>query len=368
MYHSSMPPPDPADLSTLPLPNLYTTDAAQRPPLRAYRDAHVVFVHLHKTGGTSVKSIVSALCKPMPKYSCVSSVNWVGRARMKHLESFQILHGTYTFGVCDTSDPARRTPDGRGCGYFALFREPVSRMVSDYEYCVLRGNPTFADVDWPSTMALYHAYRIDDLCSSTGIQHFADRALAPSLVEWARARGNHMLHQLSITQQDVVEAETRAPQEWTGIEVQLARVGSASEQHLEVALRNFERWFAVVGLTDRFAESVTMWRHAFGLDATAFDVGAKLNSHRLRAPPQSPAPSPEEEDEEADALPVPVPVKPSRVDAYSANELEAVREATALDAQLYAKAVEVFERQLAAARAQYPEVARDLDALRGRRA
>lgn len=320
------------DTTATPLPNRWLSAPTERPSDAAYHAARFVFLHIHKAGGTTVRTWLEGYCQ-QNSLSCLMSAQWADRARLEgvQLDALDIIHGTYTFGLCD----AKLGGTSRPCGYATALREPVARMVSDFEYCVRR---RILYSSWGRLLRAFSSRHFDDLCSSTALLHF-NRAQPPTLAEWARARGNHVLAQLRATRFDARQAADSLPHwEVTGIEYQARRQGPPTREHLDIAVRQLPRWFVVVGLTERLAESMVLWRAAFGMDAEV-DAAQRVNVGLSQTEPGW------------------------GVDAYDREELEAVRQAVALDAELYQVAQRLFERQLAKACSENASIAKTIEAL-----
>jgi Galactose-3-O-sulfotransferase len=133
------------------------------------------------------------------------------------------------------------------------------------------------------------------------------------------------------------EFVTRSPRAWAFNNAQVRLLGGdlhvpgreASPRLLERAKRNLEEYFAVVGLRERFEESVVLMRHAFGWDWPFIE---HYNATHER---------------------------PS-IDAVSPATRELIAEHNALDLELYEFGRELFEQQL---RRYGPTLEEDLERL-----
>eukprot|EP01104_Vermistella_antarctica_P014751 TRINITY_DN469_c0_g1_i3.p1 TRINITY_DN469_c0_g1~~TRINITY_DN469_c0_g1_i3.p1 ORF type:complete len:383 (-),score=63.81 TRINITY_DN469_c0_g1_i3:67-1215(-) len=92
----------------------------------------IVFVHMDKSGGLTFDSYLRAVSKR--KKLRVGHASKGGRAevvrRLKEGERFDLIYGGFGFDVCQYSK--------HPCTYMVLLRDPIDRIISDYNYfCVL---------------------------------------------------------------------------------------------------------------------------------------------------------------------------------------------------------------------------------------
>ena len=328
-----------SDLHPAPLPNRFLTPAAVAPPPAAYLRASAVFVHIHKCGGITMRAVIQRACDAgdggdgASPYHCALGVVGPSRVRREHHPSRRLARhtlGGYVWGACQ---PER---DGANCGYAVVLRHPVARMVSDYNYCTRSWSVAHAH--------LQAGNRGDYLCTSL-VRRYLSNATAdaqPTLVEWARARGNHMLELLSLRPVDVAWGAGAAPPRtvaepgtWTVVEHRReASGGGVGEVELQAVVDALPHVFAVVGLTERMAESLLLWHRTFGGPSVDTDL-------RKNAAPRG---------------------SPGRAE-LPADVRAQVEEAVALDLRLYRAAEALFERQVAAVRAGGGELAERLAAV-----
>lgn len=342
---------------TVLLPNLFTTPASTRPSLASYHSAAAVFLHVHKSAGMSSRAIVDAVCKAEGA-ACMLGVTAVSRrARVTTgVGASRHVHGGYTFGMCEHVAPVVSSggvpATDRSCGYFTLLREPIARTMSDYRYCVTRGQnyeDYKASGKWQRTLDSIKGRGAGDyLCTSTSLRHF-DRPTPPTLVEWARARGNHALNLIMLSQESLAGADKAGkPYEWTPIEWSLSMDRLPGREHLAHAIASLERWFVGVGLTERFEESMLLWKHAVNAPDSVKVTGVHSNkgvSKTLRGGGGA----------------VGGAAPGARTYGLSEADFEAVSEAVALDMELYRAAEALFERELLGSKAQFPELAARLE-------
>ena len=177
----------------------------------------ILFLHLPKTGGSTLRSIVRRQCRPEALYEV-----HLPHATPAELEAFgrtvsddgAIIQGHFRFGLHQFLP--------HECTYITLVRDPVDRLISNY----------------------YHALRDPSLEP----HHRAIRFEGVALREWASGRRFPW----------VTNLQTR----------RLSGPGPSgdvcSEAMLEMAKRNLRERFAVVGTTERFDETMVLLKRTFG--------------------------------------------------------------------------------------------------------
>ena len=98
----------------------------------------------------------------------------------------QVVHGDHAFRYCDYI-----SSDKQPCGYWIMLRDPVERIISDYNYCVNRSGT------WAQRLANWRDGRGDHLCSVTGLLHFNNDSHRPTLSEWVRSLVLSFVHCVS---------------------------------------------------------------------------------------------------------------------------------------------------------------------------
>ncbi len=212
-----------------PAPRAETDDAAD--------DARLIFLHIPKTAGSTLRRILE---RQYDSHRIFTLEGWrvhekdfsglpeVARAQVRVLEGHQF------FGLhAHLPGPAR---------YLTLLRDPVERLVSQY-YHILRSPE--------------HYLRPQVVDGGMSLAEFAHAKLAPEL-------DNGQLRYVA------------------GLG-DLPR-GAVGAEHLERALRILEEHFAVVGLVERFDESVVLMRRTLGWRPPIYQ---RTNIGRNR-PPQTP--------------------------------------------------------------------------------
>ncbi len=231
----------------------------------------VIFLHIHKTAGSTLYRIIEAHYRAQEIYTVWvdGSLDDFKRLDADSRSKLKVLRGHFGFGLHEfLPEPPR---------YFTLLREPVARVVS-YDAFVRR-------------TPRHYSY---DLVTSNG---------GMSLEDFIKSGKDCMLDNAQTRLLSGLES---------GHEVPFGECGPAM---LEAAKRNLRDAFAVVGLTERFDETLLLLREAFGWQRLFY---ARQNVSARR---------PEKED-----LP--------------SSTLDAILRVNALDVQLYQYAQRLFEEQI----------------------
>jgi hypothetical protein len=92
--------------------------------IEAYNRDTVVFIHLEKTGGTTLHNVLTANYAP----------ERASPSHYSYLSEFSLIDNTYDFFSCHIDyDTALRIPRASK-QFVALFREPIERLVSQYRF------------------------------------------------------------------------------------------------------------------------------------------------------------------------------------------------------------------------------------------
>ncbi|HXZ92805.1 MAG TPA: sulfotransferase family 2 domain-containing protein [Burkholderiales bacterium] len=199
---------------------------------RGDSDPLLVFLHIPKTGGTTLVTMLaqryapetirkimmrgmSLIVPPREKASgsliSASKIRRLKRA-LRDPERVRLIHGHFDLSL-ERLLPSRAS-------LFTILRDPVERAISHY----------------------YH-YRRQSNDPANGL------AMRSTLAEWVSARG---LVEMDNGQTRRLAGEMRLP------------VGRVSERMLEKAKENLASKFSVIGLTERFEESQVLLSRAFG--------------------------------------------------------------------------------------------------------
>jgi hypothetical protein len=185
-------------------------------------DFPIVFVHLPRTGGITLASIIERQYGAKRAFFVYADPEGDTGGALRELEAMspsqrrelRALHGHHRFGIHERYFDA--------ASYIALFREPVDRLISYYHYIL--ENPAH----YLHRMVVERRMKLRDLVTSRATIEL----------------DNHQTRQIS----------GRA-----GV-----GIGGCTRQMLDEARENLERRFTTFGLTERFDESVLLMTNAFG--------------------------------------------------------------------------------------------------------
>jgi hypothetical protein len=239
-------------------------------PRRIFYPRPLIFIHLPKAGGTTLMGAVIARYRAGRGFRFTGLPSRTEEFKALPVEErakFDVVHGHVHFGI------HRWLPDP--ATYATMLRDPVERIISHYYF--VKSSP----------------------------EHYLHEALMTGgwTLEQYAAEGLNWE-----TDNDQVRWLTQA-------EHQEVPLGQVSRALLEEAKWNLENAFSVVGLVERFEESLECFRRAFGWPDLACERVKNVNVERPRAP------------------------LPQRT-------LDAIRRANRFDVELYEFAAELFERRL----------------------
>ncbi len=194
----------------------------------------VIFVHIQKTGGTTLRQIL----RRQYRSTCIVGLSLTHGALARELKNSdgdakRVIQGHMVFGAHQFLDSDTR--------YLTMIRDPLDRVVSDYYY-VLR-TPTHDFHDPVAT----EDYSLEDYIRS----------------EITIYTNNLQTRLLSGAGRSVP-------------------VGKCTESMLEQAKQNIEDHFDVVGLTDRFDESVVLMQRRLGWSVPKYAVRNKTSGRPYR--------------------------------------------------------------------------------------
>lgn len=196
----------------------------------------IAFVHIPKTAGTTLNSILAGVYRPGERHEIMMrGMSWIlpkptivrrpliSLSKIRRLKSAvrthpgpRLIHGHFDLSIAKYFPPDAR--------FFTLLRDPVERAISHY---------------------YHYRRRVDD--------RIHPLAMRSSLAEWVSDRG-------------IVEMDNGQTRRLAG-EMNLP-CGRVTAQMLERAMSRLAR-FAVVGLTERFDQSLLLLQRAFGWEVQA---------------------------------------------------------------------------------------------------
>jgi hypothetical protein len=245
----------------------------------------VIFLHIHKTAGTTLNRIIERQY-PMQQiwtldeqhtFDDLLDLSEGQRARVR------MLRGHMIFGLHEHMP----SPSS----YFTLLRDPIERVISFFYF--IRRNP--------------HHYHFNPITS-------ADLGLR----EFLGLRLNNMMD----------NGQTRM---LAGTEQYKYPIGACAQELLEAAKRNLHESFSVVGLTERFDETLLLLKRAYGWRNVRY-VRQNVTGER---PLQSDLPQ---------------------------ATLDLVSKYNRLDLELYEYAAKLFEEQVREQGSQFPKQVRSFQA------
>lgn len=249
-----------------------TPAAAAVKPRRFYSPRPLIFIHIPKAAGTTLQEIVVRQFPGGRGFRFTGDTQqWNDFRALPPDERarFDVVHGHVHFGIHEyLPDPAT---------YITMLRDPVDRVVSHYHYVMTNpGHYLYKKIAGGSFTL--HDYAV------TRASHELDN----DQVRWLCSR-----HHFDVP------------------------VGQVSRQMVDEAKWNLENCFSVVGIMERFNESLECLRAAFGWRDVAPSSSRNVNKSRPRL----------------NDIPPPT--------------LDAIRQINRFDIELYDFAVGLFEEQLA---------------------
>jgi hypothetical protein len=233
--------------------------------------APLIFVHLPKAGGTTLQDEVVSHYRGARGFRFTGDADRLEAFKalsQEERDSFDLLQGHMHFGL-----HALLT---RPATYITMLRDPVDRVVSHYHFVL--ANPD------------HYLY-----------PQIAGRGI--SLHDYAVTRASHEL--------DNDQVRWLCAADHFDVEV-----GRVSRAMVDEAKWNLANVFEVVGLVERFDDSLRCLRAAFGWQGTGRPERKNVNSHR------------------------------PRLEEVPADALDAIRRVNRYDVELYEFAVGLFEEQM----------------------
>ncbi|XP_070580268.1 heparan-sulfate 6-O-sulfotransferase 1-like [Ptychodera flava] len=249
-----------SELGTTPLPNFFLRNATTSSVDPLYTKASVAFVHLPKSGGTSVEEFLFPIvgqqgfsfgtqigvphCSEFTKAAHVLSTS----------KNRLFLYSKRTFGLHEFA------PKDKPFMYVTWLREPVDRIVSAYYY-IKKTRPMF------HTMFMKYVVKsrnLTECLQKIGNDHFPEF-------------DNNFVRLLQFGTFPDVDA---AFEDCCGSAGELSAVPAVGEKHYLIARENLRNNLAFVGLLEEFKLSQDMLGYVLGKPALRTDVQVNTNPHK----------------------------------------------------------------------------------------
>jgi hypothetical protein len=236
-----------------------------------------IFVHISKTGGTTLSTTLRWLygpsaCYQIPTGRAERPSQWFDEVSSSKLENVDLVMGHATYGA-HVQIPGP-------CRYFTMLRHPIRRVVSLFYHI---------KTAWPNS-----------------------EVASMSLVEFLDSN-----HRAARPNDQVRFVSGLAPEDDPSEALQRAR-------------QNLKEKFTAFGLTERFDESLLLFRHRLGWSRPPVYVSSNVNSKR------------------------------PTVEDLPTSVIDSVRAKNELDLELYRFAAELFQSTL---RSEYPDIEQDRERL-----
>ncbi|KAJ8036222.1 hypothetical protein HOLleu_20136 [Holothuria leucospilota] len=217
-----------------------------------FRDAVVNYMHVPKSGGTTMKECMKVIAR---RRHMTSPVLLHTDSRVKETESIlnedesgimrdiPLFMGDYSFGFCDVI----HEKVGKNCSAFIMLREPFDRLVSHYFYCIKLNQSVPGIPD----------------CRTHPIK------------EWAMSTKSILWNQLFTD----IDCSRRQDGKWqcaTNCKaLPNAYILSQNVSYLQSVVASLDKHFSVIGLTEDYPNSLRMLQLAYNM--SFYDVCSRIN-------------------------------------------------------------------------------------------
>ncbi|MDP6726841.1 MAG: sulfotransferase family 2 domain-containing protein [Candidatus Marinimicrobia bacterium] len=186
----------------------------------------LIFLHLPRTGGTTLRDILTKQYSDQETFENKTLLDTDGNFnenRVNQMSGYKLIKGHVYFGV--------HTFIPQTCSYFSMMRDPVERTISAYNYIKKRAN---------------HPYH--ELANSLSIEKFI------------KSGENKMVN----------NGQTRliAGRE-TSLNIPFDKL---DKSHLETAKKNITDHFLLIGLTERYDETILLLKHMLRWDTPYYSI------------------------------------------------------------------------------------------------
>jgi Galactose-3-O-sulfotransferase len=204
-----------------------------------YGEPAVLFMHLHKTGGTTLSKVIDAMYPPHQVFSIQGrrfreSIEDFKSFSPSRRSGFKVVKGHMFFGL--------HLFIPRPSFYITLLRHPLERIHSLYYWALERPN------------VQYHKQVAG---RGMSMEQFLESGLAP-------AADNGMVRFLS------------------GCDVDTVPYGRCTDDLLDIAKRNLSEWFPVFGLTEFFDETLILLKRSLGWEKMPFYLRKNVTEGKPR--------------------------------------------------------------------------------------
>ena len=208
-------------------------------------DAAILFLHIHKTAGTTLHRIIEREYNPFRIYTILGgaiewSINHFKQLPERRRAALQVVKGHMSFGLHEFLP--------QPCTYITFLRDPVERCVSAYYYS--KSNPA---------NPFYHRINRERL----DLLAFLD------LARWNQNLQCKTIAGIDRTEFRPVKLLRRSLRPGAPpSEPELDRWSNVSV--LEKAKENLVRYFSFVGVSDRYPEGLVLLKHLFGWSFSSY--------------------------------------------------------------------------------------------------
>ena len=208
----------------------------------SHKDETVIFLHIPKTAGTTLHDIIGRQYVASEMHTMLLDVPESIKQFLALSEAergqFKMIRGHMGYGL------HQFVP--RPCQYFTILRDPVERVISTY-YFIKRTPGHF----------FYHIFKEENLTLKGYVES-----------GYSNMMDNGQTRMLAGGDGNILE-------------------GECTQEMFEQAKENLRRSFVLVGLTERFDETLLLLRHQFGW-RRLFYIRKNVSPHRLEKETLSP--------------------------------------------------------------------------------